>query len=303
MNIETLKVFRDLVDTGSFSKTAELNYISQSAVSQQVKKLELVLRCRLFSRLANKILLTPCGSKFYETSKRIVLLYENSMVSIKQLAVSATTEEVKISTIYSAGVYLLQGYIRKFMADHPNTKISVEYRQFSQIQGDIVSGRTDFGIMACPYRKLQGITMLPIGEDEMVLLTSISDKLARKRSVGVREIDGLDFIVFDKVFPSRKYVDDFFKKHGVKVNIKMELDNIETIKTAVSSGAGLSILPLSALREEERDNKLHIARFTDAEVFRPLYLIYNKSRKLSVSAKAFLEILQENYKPAAPVKV
>ena len=302
MNIETLKVFRDLVDTGSFSKTAELNYISQSAVSQQIKKLELILKCRLLSRLANKILLTPCGTKFYDTSKKIVLLYENSMVCIKQLAVSKAVEEVKISTIYSAGVYLLQGYIRKFMAAYPCTKVSVEYRRFSQIQGDIVSGRADFGIMACPYRKLQGITMLPIGEDEMVLLTGMSDKLARKRSVGVREVEGLDFIAFDKVYPSRKYMDDFFKKHAVKVNIKMELDNIETIKTAVSSGAGLSILPFSALREEERDNKLHIVRFTDAEVSRTLYLIYNKSRKLPASAKAFLEILQENPKPAAPAQ-
>jgi len=300
MNIETLKVFRDLVDTGSFSKTAELNYISQSAVSQQIKKLELVLKCRLFSRLANKILLTPCGDKFYETSKKIVLLYENSMVSIRQLAVSKTAGEVKISTIYSAGVYLLQGYIRKFMAKHPNTKVSVEYRQFSQIQGDIVSGRADFGIMACPYRKLQGITMLPIGADEMVLLTGMNDKLARKRLVGVRELDGLDFIVFDKVFPSRKYVDDFFKKHSVKINIKMELDNIETIKTAVSSGVGLSILPLSAVRETD---KLHIARFTDGEVSRPLYLIYNTARKLPASSKAFLEILHKNAGPAVPAGV
>ncbi|OGS07908.1 MAG: hypothetical protein A2270_02550 [Elusimicrobia bacterium RIFOXYA12_FULL_51_18] len=302
MNIETLKVFRDLVDTDSFSKTAELNYISQSAVSQQVKKLELVLRCRLFNRVANKIALTSCGEKFYETSKRVVLLYENSLVSIKQLSASTASEEIRISTIYSVGVYLLQDYIKKFMTDYPSTKVSVEYRQFSQIHGDIVSGRADFGIMACPYRKLSGITMLPIGEDEMVLLTGMGDKLAQKRSVAVREVAGRDFIFFDKVVPSRKYVDIFLKEHGVKVNIKMELDNIETIKTAVSSGVGLSILPLSAIREDERESKLHIVRFTDAEVSRALYLIYNKSRKLPASAKAFLEILLKNYKPVAPVK-
>jgi DNA-binding transcriptional LysR family regulator len=299
MNIETLKVFRDLVDTGSFSKTAELNYISQSAVSQQIKKLELVLKCKLFNRLANKITLTQCGGKFYDTSKKVVLFYENALVSIRQLSASKAAEEVKISTIYSAGVYRVQNYIGKFMADYPNTKVSVEYRQFSQIHGDIVSGRADLGIMACPYRKLPGITMLPIGEDEMVLLTGMADKLAQKRSVAVRDVNGLDFILFDKIFPSRKYVDDFFKKHGVKVNIKMELDNIETIKTAVSSGVGISILPLSAVREAERDNKLHVARFTDAAVSRPLYLIYNKSRKLTPSAKAFLEILLKNYKSAA----
>ncbi len=302
MNIETLKVFRDLVDTGSFSKTAELNYISQSAVSQQVKKLELVLRCTLFSRVVNKIALTSCGEKFYETSKKVVLLYENSLVCLKQLSASKAAEEIKISTIYSVGVYLLQSYIKKFMADYPNTKVSVEYRQFSQIQGDIVSGRADFGIMATPYRKLPGMTMLPIGEDEMVLLTGMGDKLAQKRSVAVGELAGRDFIFFDKAVPSRKYVDAFLKKHGVRVNIKMELDNIETIKTAVSSGVGLSILPLSAIREDERDNKLHIVRFTDAEVSRALYLICNRSRKLPPSAKAFLEILLKSYKPAVPVK-
>jgi DNA-binding transcriptional LysR family regulator len=302
MNIETLKVFRDLVDTGSFSKTAELNYISQSAVSQQVKKLELVFKGKLFLKAANKRELTPCGVKFYAAAKKIVLIFENSMVSMKQLSVSRTTEEIKISTIYSAGVYVLQNYIKKFMVDNPSTKMSVEYRQFAQIHGDILSGRADFGIMACPYRKLPGLTMLPIGDDEMVLLTGMCDKLAQRRSVAVNEVGGRDFILFDKAVPSRKYVDNFLRGHGVKVTVKMELDNVETIKTAVSSGVGLSILPLSVVRGDERDNKLHVVRFTDAAVFRPLYLLYNKSRKLSPSAKAFLDMFQKIYKPATPAK-
>ena len=296
MNIETLKVFRDLIDTGSFSKTAKLNYISQSAVSQQIKKLELILRCRLFTRTANKIKLTSCGEKFYAAAKKIVLVFENSMVAIKQLSASKPAETIRISTIYSAGIYMLQDYIRKFMADYPTTKISVEYRQFSQIPGDIASGVADFGIMACPYRRLPGITMRPIGEEEMVLLTGMSDKLARKRCVSVAEVDGRDFIFFDKAVPSRKYVDHFLKSRGVKVNIKMELDDVETIKTAVSSGIGFAILPFSVVRDDERDNKLHIIRFADAKVSRPLYLLYNKLRRLPASAKAFLDMFPENYR-------
>jgi DNA-binding transcriptional LysR family regulator len=303
MNIETLKVFRDLVDTGSFSRTAELNYISQSAVSQQVKKLELVLRGRLFTRTANKITLTPCGGKFYATAKKIVLIFENSMVAIKQLSAFKAAEEIRISTIYSAGVYVLQSYIRKFMADYPATKICVEYRQFSQIPGDIVSGGADFGIMACPYRRLPGITMRPIGEEEMVLLTCVSDKLAQKRCVSVGEVGGRDFILFDKAVPSRKHIDNFLKSHGVKVNIKMELDNVETIKSAVSSGVGLAILPFSAVRDDERDNKLHVLRFTDAAVSRPLYLLYDKARKLPASAQAFLNMFPEKHKPSGAGRV
>lgn len=298
MNIETLKVFRDLIDTGSFSRTAELNYISQSAVSQQVKKLELVIKCRLMNRLANKIILTPPGEKFYDTAKKIVLLYENSMVSIKQLSALKAAEEIKISTIYSAGIYLLQDYVKKFMAACPGARVSVEYRRFSQIHGDIVSGRSDFGFMACPCRKLKGITMTPVAEEEMVAVTSAGDKLAHRKTLAVRELDGLDFISFDKVFPSRKCVDDFFKKHGVKVNIKMELDNIETIKTAVMSGMGLSILPLSTIMEDEKAGRLHAARFSDAKVSRPVYLLYNRSRQLPPAAKAFIGILMKDRAPA-----
>ena len=294
-----MKVFRDLIDTGSFSRTAELNYISQSAVSQQVKKLELVLKCRLMNRLANKIMLTPSGEKFYETSKKIVLLYENSIVSIKQLSSSKASEEIKISTIYSAGIYLLQNYLKKFMAVCPGAKVSVEYRRFSQIHGDIVSGRSDFGFMACPYRKLKGIAMTPVAEEEMVVVTGTGDKLAHKKTIAVRELDGLDFIFFDKVFPSRKYVDDFFKKHGVKVNIRMELDNIETIKTAVMSGVGVSMLPLSTIADDDKAGRLHAARFADAEVSRPVYLLYNKSRQMPPAAKAFIAIMLKEKGPAA----
>jgi len=298
MHIETLKVFRDLVDTGSFSRASELNYISQSAVSQQIKNLEFILKCKLFTRVANKMELTPCGEKFCEAARKIVFLYTDTITAIKRFSSSSTADEVRISTIYSAGAYVLQGYIRKLMAIHPNIKASVEYRQFQQIRGDIAAGRVDFGIVACPCTKMPGIAILPIGEDKMVLLSSMSGKLAQKRSVAIREIEGADFIAFEKGSPSRKCVDDFFRKHAVKVNIRMELDDIETIKTAVSSGVGLSILPVSAVREEERDNKLHIARFTDAQPSRSIYLIYNRSRKMSVSAKAFLAVLQGTCGPA-----
>ncbi|MCX5784487.1 MAG: LysR family transcriptional regulator [Elusimicrobia bacterium] len=291
MNIETLKVFRDLYDTGSFSKTAEMNYVSQSAVSQQIKKLELVLRCRLFNRAANKLVLTACGEKFYEVSKKVVLLYETSLSEIKQLAVVKTAGEIKISTIYSAGPYLVQDYIKKFMADNPDTKISLEYRQFSQVYADVSCGRADFGFLACPYKKISGLSMVPIAQDDMVVIAGLASPLCAKKSLAVKDLDGLDFIFFDKAFPSRRYIDSFFKKQGVKVNIRMELDNVDTIKTAVSSGVGVSILPGSTVREGENGGKLHVMKFSDAKISRPLYLLYSKNKKLSPAARRFMEML------------
>lgn len=291
MNIETLKVFRDLAECGSFSKTAGANYISQSAVSQQLKKLELVLKCNLFTRPAGKLILTPAGEKFYETAKKIAVLYDSSLSAIKTIASEKNSGELKFSSIYSAGLYSLQGHLGKFMARHPGTKVSVEYRHFSQIHGDVLSGRADFGLLACPARKLRGLVLVPFGKDEMVLVSSSGHALSQKRTVDLRAVAGADFILFDKAFPSRRFVDMFFNEHGIHINVKLELDNIETIKTAVTSGAGLSILPASAVKQEVRAKTLRAIRFSDGELSRQLYLVHSAQRKLPVIARAFLDMV------------
>ncbi|OGR69416.1 MAG: hypothetical protein A2081_00485 [Elusimicrobia bacterium GWC2_61_19] len=166
----------------------------------------------------------------------------------------------------------------------------MEYRQFSQIYSDITSGRSDFGFMACPYRKSSGLSMLPVAKDEMVLIAGSSSPLAGRKTVTVKELDGMEFIFFDRVFPSRRYIDSFLRKHGIRPRVKMELDNIETIKTAVASGAGVSILPRSAVREDENGISLHVLRIGDAQFLRPIYLIYNRGKKLSPAARNFMGI-------------
>lgn len=298
MNIETLKVFRDLSDTGSFSKTAELNYVSQSAVSQQVKKLELVLKCKLYHRQSGRITLTPCGEKFYEAARKVASVYDGALKTISTLSRGRPGAEIKISTIYSAGIYIIQNFIKQFLAQNPGARISVEYRQFSQIYSDISSGRADFGFMACPYRKAPGLAMLPVARDEMVLIAGSSSPLAGRKSVSVKDLENMDFIFFDRAFPSRRYIDAFLKRYGIKPRVKMELDNIETIKTAVASGAGVSLLPRTAIREDESGVSLHALKISDAEFMRPIYLVYSRSRKLSASARSFMGIFDTVKKPA-----
>lgn len=295
MNIETLKVFRDLVDTGSFSKSAELNYVSQSAVSQQIKKLESVFKCNLFNRVKDKITLTPCGQKLYEAASKIVLLYDNTLTSIRQISYKKGTGEIKISTIHSAGIYLLQKYIRRFIEKNPLTKVSVEYRQFQQVYADVISGRSNIGIVACPYKKVKEVVLLPMCKEEMILVSSTKHKLANYKTVPLAYLNNLDFIFFDKFIPSRKYLDDIFKKYGINVNVKMELDDIETIKSVVQAGVGVSLLPLSAIREDEKNN-LHIARFSNLNIFRPLFIVLKKKKVLSDSVKLMVDILKDSSK-------
>ncbi|MCK5106523.1 MAG: LysR family transcriptional regulator [Elusimicrobiales bacterium] len=291
MNIETLKVFKDLVETGSFSKTAEINYVSQSAVSQQIKKLEIIYKSKLLSRVSNKIHPTVSGETLYRAAKKILITYDEAIGSIRQSVIDKKAAKIKISTIYSVGTYVLQSYIRKFMKVSPITEVNIEYKRFSQVYKDIALGRADFGMLSChaPINN-KNLSVSYMCEEEMVLIVGLGSQFAKMKTINIHQMNGKDFILFDKAFPSRKYIDSVFKKNKIKVNVKMEVDNIETIKTYVKSGLGFSIVPKSVIRKSEKGADIHILKFLGIKMARTVSVIYNKNKKMSNAKKEFLEI-------------
>ena len=291
MNIETLKVFKDLIETGSFSKAGEINYVSQSAISQQIKKLEIVYKSKLLTRVSNKIHLTSSGETLYKAAKKILITYDDAIGSIRQSVIDKKSAKIKISTIYSVGTYVLQSYIRRFMKVSPMTEVNVEYKRFSQVYNDIALGRADFGVLSChsPINN-KNLSVSYMCEEEMVLITAAGGKFSKMKSINIHDMFGTDFILFDKAFPSRKYIDSVFKKNKIKVNVKMEVDNIETIKTYVKSGLGFSIVPKSVIRKFEKDVDIHILKFLGIKMARTVSVIYNKNKKMSKAHKEFLEI-------------
>ncbi len=291
MNIETLKVFKDLIETGSFSKAAEINYVSQSAISQQIKKLEVVYKSKLLNRVSNKIHLTSSGEILYKAAKKILVTYDDAIGIIRQSVIEKKSTKIKISTIYSVGTYVLQSYIRKFMKVSPMTEVNVEYKRFSQVYSDIALGRVDFGVLSChsPINN-KNLSVSYMCEEEMVLITGSGTKLAKTKTINIHQMAGKDFILFDKAFPSRKYIDSLFKKNKIKVNVKMEVDNIETIKTYVKSGLGFSIVPRSVINKSEKGVDIHIIKFLGIKMARTVSVICNKNKKMLKAHKEFLEI-------------
>ncbi|HNT96886.1 MAG TPA: LysR family transcriptional regulator [Elusimicrobiales bacterium] len=299
MTIETLKLFRDLADTGSFSRAAELNGVTQSAVSQQLKKLERTFRCPLVNRGRDGVTLTDEGASLYEAAKKISAVYSSAIDSIAKSQPGKAAGSVRISTIYSTGLYLLQGYISRFMSARPEIKVSVEYRQSEQVYGDVQAGRADFGFLACPTKKQGDLVFLPLCAEEMMLAVPERSEAAHGADIGRDSLADMDFVLFDKVHPSRKFIDDFFSKEGLPLRVKMGLDDIETIKTAVRSGVGVSILPVSAFGGGD-SRGIKAVRFRDLDLRRTVYLLRSRTRKLSPAARHFLDTVFEKGKSICP---
>jgi DNA-binding transcriptional LysR family regulator len=291
MNLSVLKTYCDLVDTGSFSKAAEANYVSQSAVSQQLAKLEQELSTQLISRGGGLVAPTEAGKAFYAGAKAILRRYEQLLGEVKSAA-DAVRGVLRVGTIYSVGFYLLDPYVRKFLQAHPEVNLHVEYTDWNRIYASVVSGEMDLGVVAYP-EKQRSIEIIPFAREELGLVCSPKHRLAKKDHIDVTELHGEKFVGFEPNIPTRRYIDKMLKRAGVEVNIVSEFDNTELLKRAVEINAGVSILPRDNVQREVDYGDLAYAAFSDGDKWvRPLGILRRRGKAPSPAERMFLSILR-----------
>jgi LysR family transcriptional regulator, transcriptional activator of the cysJI operon len=291
MQIESFKVFCDLAETESFTKSAQINQITQSAVSQQISSLERQFKSLLIERSKKKFRLTREGQVLYEFSKQIIHTYDslhNRLQEIKDI-ISGT---IRVATIYSIGLHDLPPYMKKFLRTYPTVKVHVEYRRSNQVYDDVLGNVVDLGLVAYPVRDPK-LEIVPLRRDKMVLICHPQNPLAKSKAIKLSSISGQKFIGFEPDIPTRKAIDKILKDHNVQVQHVMEFDNIETVKRAVEIEAGLSIVPQGTVVQEVAKQTLAQVQFENAEFYRPLAALYKKNKVLSPAMKQFLAILKE----------
>ncbi|MBI5380536.1 MAG: LysR family transcriptional regulator [Opitutae bacterium] len=289
MQIENFKIFADLVETKSFSKSAKLNGITQSAVSQQARAMERHFKTLLIDRSQKQFQLTREGQRVYDSAKELLHSYDKLLSELQEMkkVISGT---IRISTIYSIGLHELPPYIKKFLHDFPSVNVRVEYRRSNLVYEDILHNSVDFGLVAFPV-KVRQIEALPFRNDQLVLITHPNHALAKRTDIELRELQGHRFIGFDPDIPTRKAVDHIFREHKMEIEPVMEFDNIETVKRAVEIDHGIAIVPQATVLQEGRQGSLSIVHFKGKEFTRPLAILHRKGRVLTPAMKKFIETL------------
>jgi DNA-binding transcriptional LysR family regulator len=289
MQIENFKIFADLVETKSFSKSAKLNSITQSAVSQQARAMERHFKSLLVDRSQKQFQLTREGQRVYESAKDVLHAYDTLLSELQEMkkVVSGT---IRISTIYSIGLHELPAYIKKFLHDFPSVNVRVEYRRSNLVYEDILHNCVDFGLVAFPA-KIRQIENIPFRNDQLIVICSPQHPLAKRTEVSVMELAGQKFIGFDPDIPTRKAVDQIFRDHKIEIETVMEFDNIETVKRAVEIDHGIAIVPQATILQEQKQGTLSVLRLKGGEFTRPLAILHRKGRVLTPAMKKFIETL------------
>lgn len=290
MQIESLKMFCDLAETESFTKAAQINNVTQSAVSQQISSLERHFKSLLIERSKKKFRLTREGEVLYNYSKQIIQTYDslfNKLQEIKDI-ISGT---IRVATIYSVGLHDLPPYLKKFLKAYPTVNVHVEYRRSNQVYEDVLGNVVDLGLVAYPARDAK-LEVVPLRKDRLVLICHPQHPLARNKTVKLRELTGQKFIGFEPDIPTRRAIDKILRDQEVAVQHVMEFDNIETVKRAVEIDAGVAIVPHGTITQEVSKQTLAEAQIEDAEFYRPLAAIFKKNKVLSPAMKQFLAVLK-----------
>ena len=291
MRIETLKVFCDLTETGSFSLAAAKNFITQSAVSQQVRSLEEHYGRELVEHSKGHVRPTQAGEVLYQAGKEVVQKYREIEDSLQTLSRSMTGT-VRMATVESVGLYELSPPLKRYFRTFPDVNVHLEYTRTNKIYEGVSRGDVDLGIVAYPNKRTQ-ILVTPFREDRLVLVCAPQHPFAQFHYLPIKKLDGEKFVGFECDIPTRRALDRILRRHGVKVQYVTEVDNIETIKRVVEIGSGISIVPEPCIAQEIRNETLKVIQFTDEVVMRPLGIISKRGRRFSPAVQEFVEFLTE----------
>jgi DNA-binding transcriptional LysR family regulator len=291
MLLSYLRVFCDIVETGSFSKAAMRNFVSQPAVSQQVKALEEHFHQKLIERSPQGVTPTQAGKTFYEGALAILERY--SLLEREMLDLTQTVSgEVRVMSIYSVGLHDLPPYVKRFVQTYPQAHLHIEYSRTNKIYESVRQNLCDFGIVAYPQESRQ-LGIIPLESDEMVVVANPSHPFAATQGeVMWSALEGQRFIAFTRDIPTRRALERLLEERSIGVDVVMEVDNVETIKRSVEAGVGISIVPRRTVGQEVRAGTL-IAQSLEGRPPRPIGVIFKRGKAFSLTLQRFLDILLE----------
>jgi DNA-binding transcriptional LysR family regulator len=297
MNIETLRVFCDVVQHQSFSRGAAINEVSQSAATQSVHRLEKHFGVQLIDRSKRPFVLTPEGQACYEGFREVLELYDSVDARVRSLRMEITGV-VRVAAIYSIGLHHMTRCMQGFMQRYPKAKVRLEYQRPNRVYDQVLGAEVDLGIVSYPAGS-PDLAVISWRNEKMVLVCHPGHDLAQRKAVTAEHLADQQFIAFDRDLSIRKEIDRYLRQRNVSIVVAMEFDNIETIKQAVAIGVGVSILPEPTVRFETQSGTLCAVRLIAPELRRPLGIIHRQRKVFTPTVTKFIELLQEA-KDSAP---
>jgi DNA-binding transcriptional LysR family regulator len=289
LNLNQLRVFYYAAKNLSFTAAAAELYITQPAVTAQVKSFEEFCSLKLFKKRGRRIYLTDEGKSLYAYAAKIFTCekeIEHVIDDMRELKRGI----LSLGTTKAYARYFMPLMITTFRKNYPNIKIQLNEGSSLEMIHSLLDIKIEVAVIARAEDN-PGVHFFPFSREEMVVIMSRNHPLAKKKTVTFSDLAAVPFIMKEKGSGTRKLVEELFEAEQCTPDILMETSNTEFIKQLVQRGEGVSFVVREAVASELKEKKLASVPLKGPKVYLNVSIAYLKDQVLSPPARAFVDTL------------
>ena len=294
MEIHLLRTFREVVRAHSFTAAAKRLYLTQPAVSQQIKALETEVGERLLERTGRDLRTTPAGDVLLEAADRALSILDDAAKAIRE-ARDAGEGTVTLACGDTVALYLLPPVLAEFRAKYPKADVSVRNHGSREIVALVLAGDADLGVATAPETLDEALESAPLLEEPLVLALPPGHRLAATGAATLKDLDGEAAVLLARSTVTRQGIEAGLAAGGVRLVTAMESGNLEVVKAYVARGFGLSLLPSLGVTDDDR-KRMSIHPLPGSFPRRQLVVLRRRDRYRSGLARALTSLLAAHTK-------
>lgn len=287
MTLRHLKIFVTVCQEKSITLAAQKLFISQPAVSNAIKELEVYYETPLFDRISKKLYLTEAGNKVFEYAIHINSLFDELHKVVKD---TKSGGSLKIGASITIGTNFMPDYIQRFSMLHPEIDTFVSIASSDIIEKLILENELDIALIEGVIHSPNLIAKEFI-KDELVVICSANNSLLNKAHLDIEDLSSQNFLMRDKNSGTRELAESILLLHNISLSPIWESSSTQAIINGVSKNLGISILPLKLVQDSITSNQIKILKINGLNFQRQYQLIYHKNKYLTNAALEFIDML------------
>ncbi|MFQ5802822.1 MAG: LysR family transcriptional regulator [Candidatus Methylomirabilales bacterium] len=285
MTVHQLRIFLTVARHRSYSRAAEDLYLSQPAVSIQIRELEQAIGAPLFERAGRNILLTEAGEALLPYAQRVHQVLDDARMVMEELQ-GLKRGRITLAAVSTAGAYVLPPILGLFREAHPGIVITLEVTNRSTLRHRLLQNEVDLVLMGRPPDGIPHVAE-PFLPEELVVIAAPSHPLTRGRRIPVARLAREVFIQREVGSGTRLAVEEFFRQRNADIQSSFELGDNSAVKEGVAAGLGVAVLHRRAVQLDVTLKRLVILDVQGFPLKRQWHVVHRKEKQLSQATLAF----------------
>ncbi|WP_440995261.1 LysR family transcriptional regulator [Arhodomonas sp. SL1] len=292
MDTQSLAAFLTVAEQASFSRAADALELTQPAVSKRIANLEGRIGARLFDRIGRRVRLTEAGETLLPKARQLLVLMDDTRRALANLD-HRVGGNLTLATSHHVGLHRMPSVLRAFTHRYPDVALDLRFLDSEQAYQGVLDGALELAVVTLAPEPDPQLAVVRVWRDQLRFVCGHDHPLARREGLSLAELARHPAVLPGSRTFTRGLVTDRFARRGLRPNVGLATNYLETLKMMAAIGLGWSVLPETLV-----DGELVVLRVDEPPIERPLGYLFHRERTLSNAAQALIGELDSAADPA-----